>query len=268
MGYTLAATGAGLTGATSTPFDISSGAAAQLAFSVQPASASLGSKIPTVQVSVLDAQMNGVQEPAVSVSVTLGSNPSGATLSGTLVVSAMNGVATFSDLTVDHDGAGYQLTASATGAAPVMSNAFSVWDAPHITHDASLIATVDVPYRYNATGAIQATGSALLAYSSCSSVPGLTVDAGTGAVSWTPNAVGTVDVCVAAHNAGGDDTYAFTVSVLAAPLTGGASQYGRSFAVGCGCASEGGDHASVFIGWAAALSGIAAGRHGRRRVRA
>src|SRR5439155_5190028 len=50
-----------------------------------------------------------------SVTVALGTNPGGSTLGGTTTVAAVNGVASFSPLTLDKTGTGYALTATATG---------------------------------------------------------------------------------------------------------------------------------------------------------
>src|SRR5207302_10919517 len=50
-----------------------------------------------------------------SVTVALGTNPGGSTLSGTTTVAAVNGVATFLDLSLNKTGTGYWLTATATG---------------------------------------------------------------------------------------------------------------------------------------------------------
>src|SRR5437016_4133019 len=94
-GYTLAASATGLTGATSTAFNISVGAAAKLAFTVQPSNAASGAPItPAVQVAVQDAQGNTVTTATTSITVAIGTNPASGTLAGTPTVAAVNGVAT------------------------------------------------------------------------------------------------------------------------------------------------------------------------------
>src|SRR5439155_15594 len=115
-GYTLSATAAGQTGTTSTAFDITpasaardvaAGAASQLAFTVQPTSATAGSVItPAVRVVAQDALGNTATSFTVNVSVALGSNPGGATLAGTTTMAAVAGVATFGNLSVDKAGTG------------------------------------------------------------------------------------------------------------------------------------------------------------------
>src|SRR5437870_4721392 len=126
-GYTLTASASGLAPATSSAFDITPGAARQLAFTVQPVTSTAAVALaPAVQVSVLDASGNLVPAFTGNVGVTLGNNPGGSTLGGTTPVAAVSGVATFFDLSVNKTGTGYTLTASATGFAPVTSTAFDI----------------------------------------------------------------------------------------------------------------------------------------------
>src|SRR5205823_850762 len=116
-----------LTGATSTPFDISPGQAAQLLFTVQPTGTTAGAVItPAVRVTARDAQGNTATGFNGSVTVALGANASGATLSGTTTAAAVAGVATFGDLSLNRAGTGYTLTAAAKGVASGTSAAFDV----------------------------------------------------------------------------------------------------------------------------------------------
>src|SRR6266576_2853968 len=115
-GYTLAASATGVSGATSTAFDVAAGAGSQLVFTVQPTSATAGSVItPAVRVVAQDAFGNTATSFTGNVSVALGSNPGGGTLAGTPTMAAVAGVATFGTLSVDKAGTGYTLTTSATG---------------------------------------------------------------------------------------------------------------------------------------------------------
>ena len=61
-----------------------------------------------------------------TVTVALLSNPGGATLGGTLSVAAVDGVATFSALTLDQLGDGYTLRLSSDGLTSVTTNSFGV----------------------------------------------------------------------------------------------------------------------------------------------
>src|SRR5436309_6718861 len=126
-GYTLTATATGLTSATSSAFNISAGAAAKLVFTVQPSSAAAGAaNSPAMQVAVQDAQGNTVTTATTSITVAIGTNPASGTLAGTTTVAAVNGVATFANLSINNPGTGYTLTASATGLMGATSNAFNI----------------------------------------------------------------------------------------------------------------------------------------------
>src|SRR5207249_3520017 len=115
-GYALTATAVGLIGATSSGFNITPGAATQLVFGTQPSTTVANRQIsPAVKVRALDALGNLATSFAGNVSVALGSNPGGATLGGTTPVTAVSGVATFFDLSLNKTGTAYTLTASASG---------------------------------------------------------------------------------------------------------------------------------------------------------
>src|SRR5207248_2155595 len=110
-GYTLAASIGTLAGATSSAFTITAGAATHLAFLQHPTAAAAAQALsPAVTAQVLDAGNNLVSSTA-TVSLALGSNPGGGSLSGTTAVAAVNGIATFSNLALDKAGAGYTLAA-------------------------------------------------------------------------------------------------------------------------------------------------------------
>ncbi len=127
-GYTLSASASGLTGATSTAFNIKPAAAVKLAFTVQPSNTVAGVSIsPPVQVELLDTFNNRVTTTGIdSITLIIGNNPGGGTLSGTTPVTAVSGVSTFSDLSIDKAGTGYTLSASASGLTGATSAAFTV----------------------------------------------------------------------------------------------------------------------------------------------
>ncbi|WP_164016793.1 beta strand repeat-containing protein [Pyxidicoccus trucidator] len=126
-GYTLVASSGVLTAATSSAFNVTPGAATQLAFTTQPGNTSAGAPFdPAVQVSVRDAQGNTVTTATTSITLRLGNNPGGGTLSGTTVVSATGGIATFPGVSLNRAGTGYTLTATATGLTTGTSAAFNV----------------------------------------------------------------------------------------------------------------------------------------------
>jgi alpha-tubulin suppressor-like RCC1 family protein len=126
-GYTLTAAAGSLTTATSSAFDIAPAAAAQVAFVAQPSPATAGASIaPAITVEVWDAFGNRVPSATNAVTVAIGANPVGGALSGTKVVNAASGIATFADLFLDKAGAGYTLAASAAGLTSATSVAFTV----------------------------------------------------------------------------------------------------------------------------------------------
>src|SRR5216117_1072018 len=126
-GYTLTASASGFAPVTSTAFDITPGAARQLAFTQQPGTTVAGVAIsPAVQVTALDGAGNPVPGFTGSITVALGNNPGGSTLGGPTTVAAVNGVAGFSALTLDKTGTGYWLTATATGLSTATSGGFNI----------------------------------------------------------------------------------------------------------------------------------------------
>src|SRR4029077_14737981 len=126
-GYWLTATATGVSTATSSSFNITSAAATTLVFGTEPGTTIAGHQFsPAVKVRALDPFGNVATTFGGEISVALGANPGGATLGGTTPVAAVNGVATFFDLSVSRTGTGYTLTASATGFAPVTSTAFDI----------------------------------------------------------------------------------------------------------------------------------------------
>ncbi len=101
--------------------------AAQLIFSQQPTTTVHGVSItPAVTVLVVDANYSVVTSSNATVTIAIGTNPGTGTLSGTLSVAAVNGVATFSTLKLSTAGTGYTLAATATGLTSTTSNAFNV----------------------------------------------------------------------------------------------------------------------------------------------
>jgi hypothetical protein len=126
-GYTLAASSGALTGTTSSAFDITPGAASKVVFGVQPSTTVAGTAIsPAVTVQVQDAGGNLVTGSTAAIALAMGANPGTGTLSGGAAVAAVNGVATFSALSINKAGNGYTLAASSTGLAGATSTAFNI----------------------------------------------------------------------------------------------------------------------------------------------
>src|SRR5688500_588070 len=112
----------------------SSSAVAQIAddleFNDQPQNTEAGQTMPEVTVDAIF--LGGIRDVSFEgeVTIALGNNPGGGTLSGTLTVFANNGRAHFQDLSIDRAGSGYTLVASASGLPSVTSDAFAITPGP------------------------------------------------------------------------------------------------------------------------------------------
>ncbi len=101
--------------------------ASKLGFTTQPSNTAAGASVsPAVVVTVQDANGNTVTTATNSITMSIGTNPSGGTLSGTVTASAVAGVATFSALSINKAGTGYTLSASASSLTSATSSAFNV----------------------------------------------------------------------------------------------------------------------------------------------
>jgi hypothetical protein len=107
-----------------------SGPATKLLISVPPSSsvASVAGAViaPGVVVQVRDSLNNVQQSFSGNVTVSLGANPGGGSLGGTTTVAAVNGVATFKNLSLRKAAAGYTLAAASGALTPDTSAAFTV----------------------------------------------------------------------------------------------------------------------------------------------
>ena len=98
----------------------------RLVFSAYTRGVTVGAAItPTIQVQIQDG--TGLASNATDViTISISNDPGGGTLSGARTVAAVNGVATFPNLSIDKQGEGYTLTAEATGLLPAFSSPFNV----------------------------------------------------------------------------------------------------------------------------------------------
>ena len=125
-GYTLIASAQNLGNTISVPFNMTVGAATKLGFVAQPLNTSPGELIPEVRVAIQDVAGNTVATATNTVTLAISTNAGSGTLSGTKTASAVNGVATFADLSIDNTGAGYTLGASAASLISVISTPFII----------------------------------------------------------------------------------------------------------------------------------------------
>ncbi len=118
-GYTLSASANGLPNVPSIAFTIVPGTATQLAFTVPPRDTRTGATIqPPVQVTAYDAFGNQATNFSGSILLAIGHNGGllfPGTLSGGGPIPTVNGVAVFSNLSIDVAGNGYTLIATIVG---------------------------------------------------------------------------------------------------------------------------------------------------------
>jgi hypothetical protein len=108
-----------------------------LAFLVQPSKSVVGQVItgselnpsgPPIQVEILNSDGSLDTTSSAPVTIALEPNPAGGKLSGTTTVNAVNGMATFSNLSIDKAGLGYVLLATSPEIASAASRSFDVVD--------------------------------------------------------------------------------------------------------------------------------------------
>jgi len=98
-----------------------------LRFVAQPQDGLAGTPLPgSVSVEVVDLDGSRVTSPQTSIALALGANPTGAVLTGPSSASTVDGVATFTGITVDRSGLGFTLSALAPSRDPGQSTAFNV----------------------------------------------------------------------------------------------------------------------------------------------
>ena len=200
-GYTLTASSTpSRTAATSAAFNVTPGAPTKLGFVQGPSNTAAGAAItPAVTVAVEDANGNvETTDNATTVSLAIGTNPAGGTLTGGSAVTVAKGIATFSGLSINTAGTGYTLTASSTPSrTAATSAAFNV--TPASTGPPTKLAFVQGPSNVAAGAAI---------------TPAVTVavEDANGNVETTDNAT-TVSLAIGTNPAGGTLTGGSAVTV-------------------------------------------------------
>lgn len=119
----------GLTSATSDEFDLAAfSTKTKLGFKVQPSNATYAVAVnPAIEVAVQDTYGNTVTTATDAVTMRKGTDPNGNTLlSPDSVVSAVSGVATFSNMYLDKTGSGFTLEATSAALASATSSSFNV----------------------------------------------------------------------------------------------------------------------------------------------
>jgi YVTN family beta-propeller protein len=104
--------------------------AAKLAFTVQPTNSMAGTPLGSVTVAAQDTLGNTVTTYVGDVTIAIGTNPAGGTLSGQATVPAVGGVAVFPGLSIDKAASGYTLNATSGTLTPAASVPFDISVAP------------------------------------------------------------------------------------------------------------------------------------------
>jgi WD40 repeat protein len=137
------------------------GAADHLLFLRQPTDTAPGQTISPVIVGIVDASGHLVSDDNTdTVTISIGNNPGGGTLSGTHTVTVSNGVAEFDDLSIDLAGDGYTLHAITDGLTPADSSPFNITTAAadHYQLSGPGLVVGDSPKQFTLT-ALDASGN-------------------------------------------------------------------------------------------------------------
>ena len=126
--------------------------ATSVAFVQQPTNTQAGASItPSVTVEIRDQFGARMTTATNSVTLAIGTNPAGGTLSGTTTRAAVNGLATFPGLSINNAGTGYTLTGSSSGLSGATSSGFDITAATPV---ATALAFVQQPTTTDAGASI------------------------------------------------------------------------------------------------------------------
>jgi uncharacterized delta-60 repeat protein len=102
----------------------------QLVFAQPPGNGTTNGTLKPITVDIQDSDGNLLTSDNSNVTISLANNPTDTTLGGTTTVAAINGVATFSDLSITTVGSGYTLTATDDSNTAVTSTSFNIFPPP------------------------------------------------------------------------------------------------------------------------------------------
>jgi hypothetical protein len=173
---------------------VNPGNAARLVFRQQSGNHSVRASLGPVQVGLTDAfdNVTAVTAPAVTVAL----DPASGGLSGTETVAPVDGVATFTGLSVANEGNGYTLTASAPGLTSATSAAFNIVDdvapaRPELSQGATTTRSIVVQWTsVGDDGLLGTAASQELRYSTSDIVSDLDFAAATLVTTGAPQAAG------------------------------------------------------------------------------
>ena len=99
----------------------------RVVFLTEPSDAAANAPIAgSIDIGIVDGTGTVRNDATAAVTIAIGTNPGGATLSGTSSVNAVNGIASFTGLSLDKAGTGYTLVAGSAGLTPDTSRTFTV----------------------------------------------------------------------------------------------------------------------------------------------
>ena len=127
--YSLIATDGTDVPASSGAFTITAPVTHTLAFVQQPVNTSIAGTVGTITVDIEDSSGNLVTTDENPVTLAIAGSPAGVVLGGTTTVAAVNGVATFSNVSINTVGS-YTLTATEAAEAAAISTPFTVYYPP------------------------------------------------------------------------------------------------------------------------------------------
>jgi streptogramin lyase len=146
-GYTLVVTTSGLGQGVTNAMTVTPAAATQLVITQQPPATVKVSTPFALKASIEDQYGNVVTTASSTVSVAFANNPTGATLGGTLAVIASQGVASFTNLSINKIGSGYTLRLSSSGLSSSVTNAINVTRTGHSPSPLTAPTVASVPDR-------------------------------------------------------------------------------------------------------------------------
>ncbi len=163
--------------------------ASQMVITTEPQDALAGQSLGSIQVQLRDLNNNAVTTSGVSIMAAIQTNPGTSTLSGTTTQTTVNGIATFSNLSLNKTGTGYTLAFSSTGLSSVVSQSFNISPAAISASQSTIAAS---PTSLAGDGVASTTITATIRDAYGNAIPGETVtfaSTGTGNTITQPAAV-------------------------------------------------------------------------------
>jgi hypothetical protein len=222
--------GAALTTSTTMPVvDPALLSADYLHFVQQPVGTGAGQILPTFQIEALNAMTSQVDTSFNGpISISLGTSP-GAVLAGNTSVNAVNGIATFSGLSIASEG-DYDIFGTSAGKTPVVSNDFSVTVGPQTATSLSVVQQPGPAWQFGTMPPIRVSvldqfGNVVI--TDASNV-GISLESGPAGATISGNLLeptrnGVATFADLSINVPGTYTFKFTDGALTAAITGNAT---------------------------------------------